>query len=50
LPEGATCAGCIHLRRCVAIFGAKPENTWCDFFPRRYSAAKAMAGEVGGAG
>ncbi len=38
LPVGATCATCVHCERCCAIFGAKPTNTWCDFFPRRYVA------------
>jgi len=37
LPEGQWCATCVHTDRCVKIFGAKPENTWCDFFPRRFS-------------
>lgn len=36
LPENKTCAQCVHERRCVTLFGAKPENAWCDFFPRRF--------------
>lgn len=36
LPEGQTCSTCAHCERCVAIFGAKPENTSCGFFPRRF--------------
>jgi hypothetical protein len=36
LPDGKTCGDCVHLRRCVAIFGHKPEDTYCDFFPRRF--------------
>ena len=36
LPNGMTCAACVHLRRCAAVFGAKPENTHCDFYPIRF--------------
>lgn len=36
LPAGKTCADCIHVERCVAMFGVKPENVICDFYPRRY--------------
>lgn len=36
LPEGCTCALCIHINRCAAIFGVKPENTQCDFEPVRF--------------
>lgn len=36
LPEGCTCALCIRINRCAAIFGVKPENTQCDFEPVRF--------------
>ena len=36
LPEGCTCAVCVHINRCAAMFGAKPENTHCDFLPVRF--------------
>lgn len=36
LPEHCTCAVCIHVNRCVSIFGVKPENTHCDFSPIRF--------------
>lgn len=36
LPDGKACRDCRHQRRCVAMFGAKPENTWCDFAPSRF--------------
>lgn len=36
LPDGQTCSDCVHCGRCTAMFGAKPTNTWCDFFPRRF--------------
>jgi hypothetical protein len=39
LPEGKTCADCIHVRRCVAMFGGDPGNTSCDWIPSRYLAA-----------
>lgn len=47
LPEGMTCGACVHENRCVAIFGAKPENTTCGFFPRRFRKAPAPAGDGG---
>src|SRR6266568_2114133 len=37
LPVGATCSTCVHYARCCAMFGAKPANMACDFFPRRYA-------------
>ena len=36
LPEGMTCGHCIHIRRCMLIFGHKPEDTACDWFPRKF--------------
>ncbi len=36
LPEGRTCKDCLHVRKCVAIFGAKEGNDFCGFFPRRF--------------
>lgn len=36
LPEGKTCGDCSHVRRCTSIFGAKVEDTWCGFHPRRF--------------
>jgi len=33
LPEGKTCANCLHVVRCVVLFGAKHTNTICDFSP-----------------
>jgi len=36
LPEGESCSTCVHETRCKTMFGVKPENTWCDFFPRRF--------------
>lgn len=36
LPEGKTCADCLHCRKCTSMFGAKPENNYCDFYPVRF--------------
>ena len=36
LPDGKTCADCIHVERCTMMFGAKPENTSCGFEPIRF--------------
>lgn len=37
LPAGKTCGHCVHERRCVLMFGHKPTDTYCDWFPRRFS-------------
>lgn len=39
LPEGQTCRTCAHHHRCTMIFGAKSENDYCQFFPRRFRLA-----------
>lgn len=39
LPEGKTCADCVHVMRCTIMFGANPENTSCDFEPIRFKQA-----------
>jgi len=36
LPNGLTCRDCFYCNRCVTMFGAKPENTKCEFYPRRF--------------
>lgn len=36
LPAGKTCADCYHCLRCTALFGAKKENTSCDFSPSKF--------------
>jgi hypothetical protein len=38
LPEGKTCADCVHCRRCCAIFGHIPADEVCDFHPSRFQA------------
>lgn len=39
LPEGQTCRTCVHHDKCTQIFGAKSENDYCGFFPRRFRLA-----------
>jgi hypothetical protein len=49
LPDGKTCADCRHVKHCVAMYDVKPENTWCDFHPRRFRlpmAPKSSGAEV----
>ena len=36
LPDGKKCSDCAHFRRCARLFGAKPDNTGCDFHPIRF--------------
>lgn len=38
LPVGTTCGNCVHLRRCVAIFGHTDTDTTCDWSPSRFHA------------
>lgn len=33
LPAGKTCGDCVHERRCCMIFGHKPSDTYCDWYP-----------------
>ncbi len=38
LPEGKTCADCVHGPRCDGLFGAVRRGfTSCDFWPSRFS-------------
>lgn len=51
LPEGETCEECTHANKCTAMYGAKLENTWCDFHPVRFvkssrSTIKAMQSTI----
>ncbi len=43
LPEGKTCAECVQLPRCRALFSCKEENTECDFAPSRFRALGLFA-------
>lgn len=42
LPAGQSCGTCVHHNRCTSLFGAKTENTVCDFFPRRFRPAEPL--------
>lgn len=37
LPAGKTCGHCVHEKRCCTMFGHTPTDTYCDWFPRRFS-------------
>jgi len=37
LPAGKTCGHCVHEPRCCLMFGHKPSDTYCDWFPRRFN-------------
>lgn len=36
LPDGKACSDCAHCRKCCAMFGHRPSDTFCDWFPRRF--------------
>jgi hypothetical protein len=33
--DGKTCADCYNVDRCVALFGTKPSDTYCQWIPSR---------------
>lgn len=43
LPVGTTCGDCGHILRCKAIFGHVETDTYCDWSPSRFYAAKVPA-------
>lgn len=43
LPSGKTCGHCVHERRCCAIYGHTPSDTYCDWFPRRFAEKPAQS-------
>jgi hypothetical protein len=44
LPQGKTCADCIHGLLCDGLFGAmRRKFTSCDFWPSRFSAGAYAA-------
>lgn len=45
LPEGKTCADCVHCRRCCMIFGHIPEDQVCDWAPSRFAQKEVPHGE-----
>lgn len=44
LPKGTTCGDCVHIRRCKAIFGHVESDTYCDWSPSRFRAARSNGG------
>lgn len=42
LPPGTTCGNCVHLRRCVLIFGHTETDTICDWSPSRFHARPSV--------
>lgn len=45
LPDGKTCADCVHCRRCTMMFGHIPEDEVCDWSPSRFT-HRAVSVEV----
>lgn len=40
LPYGVRCEHCTHVVRCVTMFGKKPTDDTCDWFPRKFRRPK----------
>lgn len=41
LPAGESCGTCYFIKKCLALgYTSKPENTSCDFYPRRFISAR----------
>ena len=36
LPYGVRCEHCAHLPRCSEMFGKKPKDDTCDWWPRKF--------------
>ena len=36
LPEGKTCGDCMHMRRCMLIYGRIKADESCDWYPVRF--------------
>lgn len=45
LPEGMTCANCVHFARCNALFGHIATDEVCDWAPSRFHAIAVAAKE-----
>ncbi len=35
LMDGKTCSDCIRCEKCCTLFGSKPTNTSCEWYPSR---------------
>ena len=40
LPSGKTCSDCLHVAKCVSLFGQSAEDTRCQWFPIRWQEGK----------
>lgn len=38
LPDGVTCDGCVHSKRCFGFGFSQTGRTSCDFWPNRFAA------------
>lgn len=38
LPAPTTCGECANFKHCAAFYAHKADDTYCDFFPRRFVA------------
>ena len=47
LPAGKTCGDCAHCGRCCALFGHKPSDDYCDWFPRCFLDARGLVTKAG---
>jgi hypothetical protein len=36
LPDGKTCADCVHIEKCVSMWGARETNTRCTFGDNKF--------------
>lgn len=43
LPPGKTCGDCAYAKHCIAFYGRTKADTYCDFYPRRFSEVAARA-------
>lgn len=38
LPADTTCGDCANFKHCATFYAHKADDTYCDFFPRRFKA------------
>lgn len=46
LPNGKTCADCMHSEKCAMMFHGNPQNKRCGFEPIRFKQKETQHGEV----
>lgn len=47
LPDGKTCADCVHFQRCNAIYGHIAADEVCDWAPNRFYPNRTTSGVIG---